>query len=194
MTISIGAPPGMSGLQTFLQPDADDGSNAAGSGAILGGAFQSNPAIEPATDPAGPTTTVSKKGGPLDPGTMDGLLKLQSFSGNGWIDHTTLFGGQNGKDGDSAVDRTDPRHLPTASPAPVPVDNSTPPADGVSFDSSSFAQNAVSSPASTAADNSGPSDAAATNVASNQNILLDQLIQLQKQMVSVASPILSTFI
>jgi hypothetical protein len=195
LTISVGASQGMSLLQTLLQPDPADGSDAAGSNANVGAPFQTNPEIEPATDPAGPTTTtVSKKGGPLDPGTIGQLVTLQSNSGSGEIGHITLLAGQNRNDGDSPVDRTDPRHLPTASPAPVPVNHSTPPSDGVSFDSSSFAQNSVSSPTSTAADNSGPSDAAATNGTSNQNILLDQLIQLQKQLVTVANPILSTFI
>jgi hypothetical protein len=195
MTISVGASQGMSLLQTLLQSDPADGSDAAGSNAIVGAPFQTNPDIEPATDPAGPPpTTARKKGGPLDHGTIDHLLSLQSNSGIGGTILTTPLAGQNPKDGDSPVDRTDPRHMPTASPAPVPVDHSTPPADGVSFDSSSFAQNAASSPTSTAADNSGPSGVAATNVVSNQNILLDQLIQLQKQLVTVASPMLSTFI
>jgi hypothetical protein len=52
----------------------------------------------------------------------------------------------------------------------------------------------VAPQASTAADSASPAGSAANNVAGAQNILLDQLIQLQKQLVTVASPILSTFI
>jgi hypothetical protein len=196
MTISVGTPTGFSLLQTLLQPDMTDASNAANSNNALVGLFQSNSGTDAATDPAGPptTTTTSKKGGPLDPATIGTLFSLQSISGSGGTVQPTLFAGQSDASGDSPVDQTDPRHVPTASPAPVPVNHSASPGDGVSLDSSSFAQNAVSSPTSTAADNSGPSGAAATNVASNQNILLDQLIHLQKQLVTVANPILSTFI
>ena len=195
MTISVGASQGMSLLQTLLQSDPADGSDAARPNEIVAGGFQSNPDIDPATDPAGPsTTTVSKKGGPLDHGTIDRLITLQSNSENDGRAQSSILTKQDGRTVDSPVDRTDPRHLPTANPAPVHRHHRTPAADGVSQDASSFAQNAVSSQTSTAADGASPSGAAATNVASNQNILLDQLIQLQKQMVTVASPILSTFI
>ena len=157
----------------------------------MAGGFQSNPDIDPAGPP---TTTVSKNGGPLDHGTIDRLITLQSNSENDGRAQSSILTKQDGRTVDSPVDRTDPRHLPTANPAPVHRHHRTPAADGVSQDASSFAQNAVSSQTSTAADSASPSGAAATNVASNQNILLDQLIQLQKQLVTVASPMLSTFI
>jgi hypothetical protein len=196
MTISIGTSPGVpSLLQPLLQPNAADDGDAARPNEIVAGGFQSNPDIDPATDPAGrPTTTVSKKGGPLDHGTIDRLITLQSNSENDGRAQSSIFTKQDGRTVDSPVDRTDPRHLPAATPTHAHRHRHTLASDGVSMDSSSFAQNAVSSQTSTAADSASPSGAAATNVASNQNILLDQLIQLQKQLVTVANPILSTLI
>jgi hypothetical protein len=198
MTISIGTSPGVpSPLQPLLQPNAADDGDAASPGNPVAGLFQSTPftASDPKTSSRTAVDTQTTAGvPPLDPGTIGGLISLQSKPGSDGNGQIPIPGTQDGRTADSPVNRTDPRHLPAATPTHAHRHRHTLASDGVSFDSSSFAQNAVSSPTSTAADDSGLSGSPATNVAGNQNILLDQLIQLQKQLVTVANPILSTFI
>jgi hypothetical protein len=193
MTMSVFASLGvLSPLQSLLQPDT--AGDAASPGNPVAGLFQSNSGINAATDPAGPTsTTTSKKGGPLDPGTIGSLFTLQSNAGKDGTVQPTFVGALGGQNGDGPVDQTDPRHLPVANPTHAHRHRHSPASYGVAQDSGSPGQseNRLSS---TMADSTDPASSATTNVAGNPNILLDQLIQLQKQLVTVANPILSTII
>ena len=198
MSMSVSASPSvLSPLQSLLQPDT--AGDAASPGNPVAGLFQSASGVGVTLDPSAFATTVataqtSSGSSPLDPSTIGTLFTLQSNAGNDGSAQSTPIGALGGQNGDGPVDQTDPRHLPAANPTHAHRHRHRPASDGVAQDSSSFAQNATDSPVSTAADSADPAGSATTNVAANQNILLEQLIQLQKQLVTVANPILSTII
>jgi hypothetical protein len=198
MSMSVSASPSvLSPLQSLLQPDT--AGDAASPSNPVAGLFQSASGVGAMLDPSAFATSVATAqtgsgGSPLDPSTIGTLFTLQSNAGKDGTVQSTSVGAQDGQNAESPVDQTDPRHLPVANPTHARRHHHTRAIGGVPQDSGSFAQNATDSPVSTAADSADPAGSATTNVAANQNILLEQLIQLQKQLVTVANPILSTII
>jgi hypothetical protein len=197
MTMSVSASQSVfSPLQSLLQPDT--AGDAASPGNPVAGLFQSASGVGVTLDPSAFATTVAPAqtgsgGSPLDPSTIGTLFTLQSNAGNDGSAQSTPIGALGGQNGDGPVDQTDPRHLPVANPTHAHRHRHSPASYGVAQHSGSPGQseNRLSS---TMADSTDPASSATTNVAGNPNILLDQLIQLQKQLVTVANPILSTII
>ena len=197
MTMSVSASPSVfSPLQSLLQPDTTG--DAASPSNPVAGLFQSASGVGAMLDPSAFATSVATAqigsgGSPLDPSTIGTLFTLQTNAGNNGSVQSTFVGVPGGQNGDGPVDQTDPRHLPVANPTHARRHHHTRAIGGVPQDSGSPGQseNRLSS---TMADSTDPASSATTNVAGNPNILLDQLIQLQKQLVTVANPILSTII
>jgi hypothetical protein len=197
MSMSVGASQSVfSPLQSLLQPDT--AGDAASPGNPVAGLFQSASGVGATLDPSAFATTVaaaqtSSGGSPLDPSTISTLFTLQSNAGKDGTVQSTFVGALGGQNGDGPVDQTDPRHLPVANPTHAHRHRHSPASYGVAQHSGSPGQseNRLSS---TMADSTDPASSATTNVAGSPNILLDQLIQLQKQLVTVANPILSTII